>query len=318
MAINDENLRLNILGLPIMRKLSDFSSLTHISTNTLYHLSKYSEQYYRVFTIPKKNGNLREIAQPSKRLKGLQAWILVNILNKLHCSNFCKGFERGTSISDNARPHIGANTIVTIDLKDFFPSIRRNYVFQLFRSIGYNDTICTVLTNICCFKGRLPQGGPCSPKLANLVAWRLDMRIQGYVGKRGITYTRYADDLSFSGYNPGTVCRILPTVRKIIESEHFEINNTKTRVAGASRAKRITGLIIGEKNFGIGKRKFKVLRAKLFHLSLVEHREDYELLQHVQGWIAFLKSVDEPRYRKAIKYAAELSQLHPHSLLTKL
>src|SRR5690606_10826026 len=126
-------------------------------------------------------------------------------------------------------PHIGSTSLLTVDLKDYFPSIKRKQVFNIFKAIGYNNLISVVLSNICTYKNSLPQGGPCSPKLANLASWRLDVRIQGYVGRRGINYTRYADDLSFSGITPMKVVQIIPMVKKIIKDENFQINPSKTR-----------------------------------------------------------------------------------------
>lgn len=316
--IRNNDFRLNILGLPVITGIQDFSLLTHISKYTIYQLSKNSHKYYKTYQIPKKNGKLRLIAQPSAKLKGLQAWILRNILDKLKVSDFCKGFEKGTSIEDNARPHIGASVIVNMDLVDFFPSVGARYIYTLFKSIGYNSLVSTILTNLCTFEDGLPQGGPCSPKLANLVAWRMDNRIQGYVGKRGITYTRYADDLSFSGFHPNKVAKIIPTIKEIVESENFNINENKTRVAGASRAKIVTGLIINETSCGIGKRKYKLLRAKIHHLSILENQENLVLLEHVKGWFAFLKSVDLKRYEKAKRYISELSKKNPDRLVGQL
>src|SRR5256885_1180224 len=96
--------RLNMLGLPVIQDLDDFSNVTHISKFTLYQLSKNSDKYYKTYTIPKKNGKGRLISQPSKKLKGLQSWILINILNRLSVSSSCKGFEKGSSTFNNAEP----------------------------------------------------------------------------------------------------------------------------------------------------------------------------------------------------------------------
>jgi len=254
MTKTTDNIRLNMLGLPAIQTVDDFSGLTHISKYTIYQLSKNADRYYRIYTIPKKNGKDRTICQPSKKLKGLQAWILVNVLNKLQVSSSCKGFEKGSSTYYNAEPHKNANSLLTIDLEDFFPTVTQKQVFNIFKSLGYNNLISVIFSNICTYQEVLPQGSPCSPKLANLSAWKLDVRIQGYVGKRGINYTRYADDLSFSGLNPAKVIQIIPMIKKIIEDEDFKMNPTKTRIAGLSRAKIITGLVLSEGAIGIGRK----------------------------------------------------------------
>ncbi len=266
----------------------------------------------------KKSGKLRTISQPSKMLKGLQSWILIHILNQLRVSSSCKGFERGTSIADNASSHKGANSLLTIDLENFFPAITQKQIFNVFRALGYNNTIAVALSNICSYNETLPQGSPCSPKLANLVAWKLDIRIQGFVGKRGITYTRYADDLSFSGLHPLKIVQIIPMIKEIIGNEDFKINPTKTRIAGSSRAKVVTGLVLTGETFGIGKNKFKNVRSKIYHLVLPAEQSNFKLLEEVRGWLAYLKSVDERRLIKAVKYIAELKAKYPGTLITKL
>ena len=307
-----------MLGLPLIQDVDDFSKLTHISKYTIYQISKHADKYYKTYTIPKKSGKPRTISQPSKKLKGLQSWLLVNILDKLKVSSSCKGFEKGTSTASNAEPHKNANTILTIDLKDFFPTVKRNQVYNIFKAIGYNNTISTILTNICTFEGALPQGSPCSPKLANLSAWTLDVRIQGYVGKRGINYTRYADDLSFSGLNPSKVVNLIPMIKTIVEDENFIINPSKTRIAGSARAKVVTGLVISNESFGVGKQKYKNVRAKIHHLTLREEQKNIKLLYEVNGWLSYLNSVDKKRLEKAKKYIKELTLKHPKTLVAKI
>jgi retron-type reverse transcriptase len=215
-------------------------------------------------------------------------------------------------------PHIGANTILNLDLKDFFPTVTKKQVYNVFKTIGYNKLIATVFTNICTYKNMLPQGSPCSPMLANLTAWTLDLRIQGYVGKRGISYTRYADDLSFSGLNPSKVVKIIPMIKTIIDDENFVVNHKKTRIASSARAKIVTGLIVNEDSVGIGKQKYKDLRAKIHHLTLPLEQTNEKLLYHVGGWLSYLNSVDKERLKKAKKYISELAKKHPTTLIARL
>jgi len=313
-----EIIKLNMLGLPVIQSIDDFSVVTHISKYTIYQLSHHSDKYYKKYEIPKKSGGKRTICQPSKKLKGLQSWILVNILNKIQVSPSCKGFRKGSTTLDNAVPHIGANTILNLDLKDFFPTVTKMQVYNVFKTIGYNKLIATVFTNICTFNNMLPQGGPCSPMLANLTTWTLDLRIQGYVGKRGISYTRYADDLSFSGLNPSKVVKIIPMIKTIIDDENFVVNHKKTRIASSARAKIVTGLVVNEDSVGIGKQKFKVLRAKIHHLTLPAEQKNEKLLYHVGGWLSYLNSVDKDRLKKAKKYISELTKKHPTTLIARL
>ena len=313
-----EIIRLNLLGLPVIQSLDGFSFTTHISKYTIYQLSHHSDKHYKTYEMPKKSGGKRIICQPSKKLKGLQSWLLVNILNKIQVSPSCKGFRKGSSTLDNALPHMGASTILNLDLKDFFPTVTSKQVYNIFKTIGYNSLIATVFTNICTYKERLPQGSPCSPMLANLAASTLDLRIQGYVGKRGISYTRYADDLSFSGLNPLKIIKIIPMIKTIIGDENFIVNNKKTRIASSARAKIVTGLVVNEDSIGIGKQKYKELRAKIYYLTLPKEQTNDKLLYHVGGWLSYLNSIDKERLKKTRKYISELTKKHPTTLIAKL
>jgi len=218
----------------------------------------------------------------------------------------------------NAVMHLNKKNVLNIDLKDFFPSVHSKQIYNVFKTLGYNNLISTIFTNICTYKGVLPQGSPCSPMLANLTAWTLDLRIQGYVGKRGITYTRYADDLSFSGLKPSNVVRIIPMIKTIINDENFRLNHKKTRISSSARAKTVTGLVISEDRVGIGKRKYKDLRAKIHHLTFPAEQKNEKLLNHVNGWLSYLNSVDNIRLKKAKKYINELSKKYPQTLVARL
>lgn len=310
------NLRLN--GLPVINDINDLSGSSRLSAHTLYNLSFYSNKYYKCYEIEKKSGKKRLIAQPSRKMKGLQAWILYNILNKLQSSPSSKGFEKGTSIVDNVRPHIQANAVLVVDLLDFFPSIKKERVFHLFKSIGYNNTISTIFTKICTYNDSLPQGGPCSPKIANLILWHLDARIQGYAGRRGIKYTRYADDLTFSGLSFNSLIKILPFIKRIISEEGFQINHNKTRFAGNAKAKIITGLILNENGFGIGTKKYRLYRSIIFRSITNNEQDEIKVLQRIFGILSYVRSVDLNRYDKLEKYIGLLNQKHNNSISNKL
>ncbi|WP_155395454.1 reverse transcriptase domain-containing protein [Photobacterium angustum] len=186
----------------------------------------------------KKSGGFREIAQPCRELKAIQSWILRNILDKLNSSPYSKGFEKGKSILDNAQPHVGASYLLSLDLEDFFPSIGSYKVYGIFRSIGYNKEMSKLLTNLCTYHGYLPQGAPSSPKLANLTCSRLDARIHGYAGPKGITYTRYADDITLSGNTPLKIEKAKAFIGTIVREEGLNLNKNKTKICGTKRQKK--------------------------------------------------------------------------------
>jgi RNA-directed DNA polymerase len=312
MQISSDYIRLAFLGLPSINSLDDFSSISHLSKGLIYRLSKYSDKYYYEYEIPKKSGGIRKIAQPSIELKAIQSWIYKCIIQRLSVSMACKGFEKGTNIADNASPHIGANAVMTLDIEDFFPNINVNQVWSVFRTVGYSPRIAAILASICTFKGSLPQGSPASPKLANLICLRMDTRILGYVGKKGVIYTRYADDLSFSSFSSASLVRLIPLLKGIIKSEGFELNKSKTRIFGLGRQHCITGLVVNDTEAGIGRKKFRCIRSKIHNLCKYP-KDDIpkEKLSHVVGWLSFVNSVDIKRQKALNIYIQKLKVKYP-------
>lgn len=305
--------RLRNLGLPAIDSIEDFANETRLSIGKIKYISFRAHYLYKVYEIPKKNGKKRSIAQPNRELKALQAWILRNILDKLSASEHSKGFETGTSILDNASPHVGSNYVLTIDLEDFFPNVQASNIYSIFNSIGYSKKISSLLTNICTFKGGLPQGAPSSPKLANLACAKLDSRIHGYAGPKGIIYTRYADDMTLSGQTPQKIYKTKQFIGTVISDEGFTINKSKTRISGTQRQKRITGLIVSENHAGIGRIKYREIRSKIHYLFRNKHT-DYS---HVNGLLSFIYSVDKKAYKRLYNYINKLKTKYPESLASE-
>ena len=308
-----------MLGLPRIESLDDLSALTHLSKGLIFRLCRYADHFYRAYEIPKKSGGRRTIAQPSRETKALQGWILHNILAGLRVSSAAKGFEKGTSVVDNAAPHRGANALLCVDLEDFFPSVKTNQVWSVFRTIGYGPRISATLAAICCYKGGLPQGAPTSPKLANLVTLRLDWRILGYVGKRGIVYTRYADDLTFSAFSPEKLTASFPFIRYIVASEGFTVNGKKTRLAGPGRQHKVTGLVVTDRGVGIGRKLLRKLRPQILNLCKYSSGKAPEQdLERIKGWVAFVKGVDKARHGMILAYISQLKDRHPGTGISDL
>lgn len=202
-------------------------------------------------------GGFREIRQPRKDLKAIQAWILRNILDKLAPSPYATAYIKNKNISGNISPHVHNRYFICLDMDDFFPSISIRRVEKVYSLIGYSKKSAYVLARLCTCSNSLPQGAVTSPALSNLIAAKFDRRIAGYTSRRNITYTRYADDITLSSNNPVILCKSLPRIIKIIKSEHFEPNMNKLRVLGPKKRCLITGLVknSSESKFGIGKRR---------------------------------------------------------------
>ncbi|ELY5941328.1 retron St85 family RNA-directed DNA polymerase, partial [Cronobacter malonaticus] len=292
--------RLRHLGLPVMNNLNDMSKATRLSSETLRLMIYRADFRYRIYSIEKKGPvkKMRTIYQPSRELKALQGWVLRNILDKLSSSPFSIGFEKNQSILNNATPHMGANFILNIDLEDFFPSLTADKVFGVFHSLGYNRLVSSCLTKICCYRNLLPQGAPSSPKLANLICSKLDYRIQGYAGSRGLIYTRYADDLTLSAQSMKKVVKAKDFLISIIPTEGLKVNALKTCISGPRSQKKVTGLVISQEKVGIGRLKYKEIRAKIHHIFTGRSME----VEHVKGWLSFISSVDSKSHKRLTAY----------------
>lgn len=299
-------------GFPRLGNLNDLANSTHLSKGLLFKLSTRHDWYYRTYLIPKPSGGTREIAEPARPLKAVQAWILSNILNRILPADQATGFRRNCNILDNARAHEHNKHILCLDMDAFFPSIRYSAIYIIFWKLGYNKHISHILASLCTFKDRLPQGGITSPALSNLVCFRLDCRIAGYCGPRNISYTRYADDMTFSSMDWRRLPRVHTVAGWIIEDEGFTLNERKTRYMGPKRRQKVTGLIIGNNKAGIGREAERQLRLDIWKFCKYRQSPNIGVTEmKLQGFLSFLHSVDLERYRRICNYISRLSTKFP-------
>jgi len=291
---------LKTLGLPVFSDADQIASLVHVTPAFIRMVTAKPEKFYREYEIPKADGRKRQIRQPSRAVKGIQAWILRNILDKLRPSPNATAYIRGKGLIDNVLPHWGNHYFLCMDIEDFFPSVRASAILSLFVLLGYSHESAWYLTQLCTCRGSLPQGGVTSPSLSNLVAVKLDRRIAGYVGKRNIVYTRYADDMTLSSNNREALPRCKRMLVHIIEAEGFTPNMRKYRVMGPRRRCVVTGLVKNnsEVGFSIGRRTKKHMRSVMYNLLLKGKCDGkYRNRASIEGWLRFLHSVDKPSAR---------------------
>jgi len=304
--------RLQLFGLPIINDLKDLSDHLHLSKSLLYRLSKFNSRHYVSFSIPKKNGTLRLIHCPNKEMKAVQAWILRNILEKIILPDPAMGFREKRGIRENALAHKGNQYFLSLDVDDFFPSIGYSKVYNIFKMMGYNLHVAHLLTSLCTCNAVLPQGGVTSPMISNIVCIHLDKRIAGYVGKHNVTYTRYADDLTFSSLSFMRLLRIKKFIERILSEEGFNLNKEKTRFMGKRVRREVTGLVLGENTVGVGRQKKRILRVKIFQLLRDKINEENKAKQinHINGWLSFLAHIDKEGVRMLERYACSLDKTH--------
>jgi hypothetical protein len=233
----------------------------------VFHREVDSGTHYHRWHIPKRDGSQRLISAPKPELKAAQGWIRVNVTEHLPVHAAAHGFVPRRSTVSNAAAHAGADVIVKLDLKDFYPTITWKRVKGLFRKAGYGEQVATLLALLTTESPRevqevagkryfvatgersLPQGAPTSPSITNAICLHLDARLHGLAGALGFTYTRYADDLTFSFVRaPGgprpSVARLIHAVRRIVEEEGFVPHPDKTRIMRRGARQRVTGLIV--------------------------------------------------------------------------
>ncbi|MBY0456541.1 MAG: reverse transcriptase family protein, partial [Gemmataceae bacterium] len=270
LRLSDEA-RLTELGLPVLHAPADVAKALGLTIRQLrwlaFHTDVATRTHYVKFQVPKKSGGMRTLAAPHKKLKAAQHWLLANVVNKLPVTEAAHGFVAGRGIVTNAPPHVRKDFVVNLDLSDFFPSIAFPRVRAVFERYGYSGSVATVLALLCTECPRaavtyagvkyeaatgprgLPQGAPTSPGLSNQVARKLDKRLLGVAAKLGLTYTRYADDLTFSGTAEAAtrIGWLLAKVRNIAREEGFAVNEKKTRVMRRSCAQLVTGVVVNDR-----------------------------------------------------------------------
>lgn len=164
---------------------------------------------------------------------------------KKEVSIYAKAYKKEVSLKENVRFHRGQKIVMKLDVLDFFSSIEPRFVDNFFRSIGYSKNLSRVLTNICVLNHGLPQGAPTSPYLSNIVMYNLDRKISSYCRVEKIRYTRYADDMTFSGdFKPAKIIHFL---KKELSKLNLELNYKKTKILRQNDRQNVTGVVVNQK-----------------------------------------------------------------------
>lgn len=305
------------LGIPVINSLNDLSEHLGVSKGYIYLATKKTHCFYTTFEVKKKNGN-RIINSPTYSLKMVQRWILENILYKVKPSVYARAYIRNykAPLLENSILHRDYVYTLVIDIKDFFPTIVEKKIFSIFKMLGYNDEVSSLLSKLCTFNGILPQGAVTSPHLSNLVAFRLDNRIQGFCSKREITYTRYSDDIMLSCNDKNLLKKAYNVIGDIIKNEGYHINTNKTRYLTPSNHKVLLGITINNEK-SHASRELKRLCRSMIYNSMI--KEDFLSINTIKGYVNYINSI-EPGYRSKIeKYIKNLqykSDLTKYSMVS--
>jgi hypothetical protein len=237
----------------------------------------------------------RLIEAPKQHLKSLQRRVLEDVLSQVPAHEAAHGFVRGRGVKTHAAIHAGQRLVVRFDLEAFFTWVQPVRAHRLFRALGYPRAVASLLVGLCTTQtpervlraaprpadersnelfqlqrrlaqSHLPQGAPTSPSLANLTCWSLDVRLTNWAERVGATYSRYADDLVFSGSSSLSVGGLTRAVSAICRDEGFRVNAAKTRVMHAHRRQQVTGLVVNQ-GVAVPRAQRDALEAQLFNLA---------------------------------------------------
>ncbi|QIJ03969.1 reverse transcriptase domain-containing protein [Shewanella chilikensis] len=281
-----------------------------------------TSHHYKSFRIPKKNGDFRTIEAPRKQLKKLLKRISTSLEEVYSPRNATHGFVKGRSIVTNASKHADKKYVLNLDLNDFFGTIHFGRLRNLFQShpLNLSHSVATVLSHICCHNGKLPQGSPASPIISNMIAYRLDKQLQTLASKNRSTFTRYADDLTFSftqtrGRLPKQIVSLSRDLQlklgheltDIVNENGFSINSSKTRISARSHRQDVTGIIVNER-MNVTRKYIKQTKSMIYAWKKfgIENAED-EYLKNYHGKKIFEKHqrrINEKKgqfFRKIVK-----------------
>lgn len=274
---------LALLNMALVRIYEDEAQTINIQHLNYYTYSSKNPKRYISFWIPKKKkGEFRTIDAPCSGLKTIQQCLNI-LFQEIYTPNCAAtGFVSNRSIMDGARIHLHQKFVYNIDLKNFFPSITAGRLFHRLQSkpFSLNQDLASIITNLCCHtnaegKNVLPQGAPTSPTITNFICERLDRKLSKLANAYNLKYSRYADDITFSGMvnvfaEEGNFCQSLKHI--IEEEENFKINTAKTRLLHRGNRQEVTGITVNEKP-NVSRKYVKQLRTLIHNWEVLGYNE---------------------------------------------
>lgn len=302
------------------------SQLLELSVPKLYMLSNdeningrhrkkcYYRNYHRVILKRTREKKIRVLNVPNFLLKTVQRRILHRILYKLPVSEYAFAYVQGRSLPGNALPHVGKEVVLKLDISRFFDSIDGDAVYAVIRQLMLSESAAVLLTNLCIYQGRLPQGAPTSPYLANLVMKRFDAQVGKWCGARGISYTRYCDDMTFSGSKAAMQTEELTAyIKRKLCRIGFSLNAQKTAVIRAAQQQRVTGIVVNEK-LAVPRALRRRIRQEVYYCgkfgvqdSLNRRNADTDPVSYLHsllGRIAYARQIEPDNAELAAYFAA--------------
>ncbi|MAP55129.1 MAG: reverse transcriptase [Altibacter sp.] len=292
--------------LPVIYNTTHLSQLVGYNLIYLRRAARFTKYFYRSFKVLKNDKTYRTISEPLPSLKEIQIWILKEILYKNKVSKYAKGYVPKRSIKDHVRYHTKESKVLTLDIKNFFDSIKIDYTLKMFIQMGYSKSVSNLLTQLCYLEKGLPQGAPTSPYITNVLLYEFDESIAKYCRQKELKYTRYADDLAFSGQIKKT--ELIKLVRSELRKIGLKLNNDKIILMKRNQRQTISGIVVNDKT-QVPKYKRNSIRNEMFYIKkfgLNNHqkrtnqtRDNY--LKHLIGKINYILMLN-PKDKEFLDY----------------
>jgi len=277
---------------------------------------------YKAFFIKKKNGSQRLVAQPAREVKAIQRWLTANVLKPLPIHESASAYRTGSSIKSNAKAHVSSNYMLKIDFEKFFPSVKkRDIKDHLTKHLGNEltpDTLEMIAHSLVWAPSRTPSfelciGAPTSPLISNSILFELDTAIAEYCISKSVTFSRYADDLTFSCSNKLVLNQVLSHVRLLlhrIEYPRLAINEHKTVFASRRSRRCVTGIVLTpDHKLSVGRKRKREIRAMYHHFLLGEL--DSDQVEELFGLIGFVEDI-EPGFFASLKSSVKITTRRDH------
>ncbi|MBF0556127.1 MAG: RNA-directed DNA polymerase [Nitrospirae bacterium] len=265
------------------------ATLFGFSNSFIDTLHRRTERYYRIFEIPK--GKKKRIIQaPRVALKVIQKWFAHYLANSLNLHEAVFGFVKGRSAVQGAALHCGAHWIYSVDIEDFFPTTSIDKVISSLTNLGYGYPGAALIAKLCCYEGNLAQGSPASPVLSNLVFREIDEELFTLSKQNGICYTRYADDIVFSGIN-SFPDHIREEVISIIQARGWKLSIKKIHLAKRPYRLKVYGLLIHGERPRLTKGYRNRIRA--FKHLFADGKIPEDEISKIRGHLSYAHSIEE-------------------------
>lgn len=225
--------------------IDEVARLLVVSAGEIRYVVSRLGSHYRPRKRLKKDGSVRVLNVPNEKLMLLQRKINAHILSNVPLLSCVYGGVRARSILDCAQPHVSQKIVLTMDIADFFGTVNPRMVREAFGRIHFQQDAAALLTRLTTFDGQLPQGAPTSTPLANLVLLKLDRRLMRIAEIHDLKYTRWVDDLSFSGGH--RLLKLRSLLKRVVEDEGFAVSEAKTKTMFQHEHQQVLNLTVNSK-----------------------------------------------------------------------